>query len=484
MASNKNQRSCMMQRLARPILGLSLSAGLLAACGDDEDRVTLGNRPPGGSGNGGSGDGSAGSSSGSADASAGGAGGSAGVAGSAGVDAGDAGPGAVDRDVFRPVERAPTPALVASLRVPDGFRVNTFADDLGHARMLAVRGENIYLTRPMQGDVLRLRDLDGNGVTDEQAAVASGLTGVHGITFRGADVYLATPTTVFRATVDGAGAFGTPAPIITDLPDGGQHPNRTLGIGPDDALYISVGSSCDACEETNPEHATLLRASLDGATRTVFARGLRNTIGFGWHPATGVLWGMDHGSDWRGADLPPEELNRIAAGNDYGWPYCFGQRQVDPVIDDPPETTKAAYCMNTTPATLETQAHNAPIGLVYYTGTSFPSAYENDAFVAMRGSWNRYPATGYEIVRISFDDAGEPTGFEDFVTGFLIEDGAATFARPAGIAVAPDGSLLFTDDSNGVIYRVSYEPGPSGDDAGAPNAADAGAPDGSAGDAG
>lgn len=413
--------------------------------------------------------------------------GAAGRGGAGAVSARDAGPtdagadaGIVARDAFRPVERAPTAELVASLRVPAGFRIDTFADNLEHARMLAVRGSDVYLTRPRQADVLRLRDADGDGRADERAVVASGLTGVHGIAFRGTDFYLATPKSVYRGTVAGDGQLSTPTPILQDLPDGGQHPNRTLGFGPDDRLYISVGSSCDACDETNEEHATLLSAQPDGSSREVFARGLRNTIGFAWHPTTTVLWGMDHGSDWRGADLPPEELNRIEAGNDYGWPYCFGQRQVDPIIQDPPDTTKAEYCAGTTPATLETQAHHAPIGLVFYTASAFPADYRNDAFVAMRGSWNRIPATGYQIARIDFDASGQPRRFEPFVDGFLSADGQSTFARPAGIAVDERGALLFTDDSNGVIYRVSHAAGDSADagtavsDAGAP---DAGTPD-------
>jgi glucose/arabinose dehydrogenase len=443
---------------------LGLGCALAAACSDDE--VNPGSVPTAGSSSGGS------SSGGEAGTSNGGTAGVVGGSSGTGADAGavgGSGPGNVDRDVFRPEERAPTPALVQQLRVPDGFVLSTFAEDLQHARMLATREADVYLTRPMQADVLRLRDTDGDGDADQRETVASGLTGVHGIAFAAADVYLATPKVVYRAGVEADGGFSTPAAIMEDLPDGGQHANRTLGIGPDGALYISVGSSCDACEETNPEHATLLRATVDGASRSVFARGLRNTIGFGWHPETGVLWGMDHGSDWRGADLPPEELNRIESGNDYGWPYCFGQRQLDPIIDDPPDTTKAAYCAATVVAQLETQAHNAPIGLVFYEADGFPLEYRGDAFVAMRGSWNRFPPTGYKIVRIVFDAAGEPTRFEDFVTGFLSDDGTSTFARPAGVTVAPDGSVLFTDDTNGVIYRVRHE---------SASVADAGIPDG------
>ena len=222
-------------------------------------------------------------------------------------------------------------------------------------------------------------------------------------------------------------------------------------------LYISVGSDCDACQETNPEHATILRAALDGSTRSVFASGLRNTIGFDWHPDTAAIWGMDHGSDWRGDDTPPEELNRSTPAETTAGPIASAKRNVDPVTPEPPGTTKEVYCAATLPSILENQAHEAPIGMVFYDGASFPAEYAGDAFVALHGSWNRFPPTGYKVVRIRFD-GGEPVAIEDFVTGFLIEDGAAEFGRPAGIAVAPDGSLLFTDDDNGMIYRVSPEP--------------------------
>lgn len=444
------------------------SCALLAgavACGSGDRSDVLSNRA-------GSGGRSAGEAAGAqlvAGAAGGGAGGVSGAPSSS-IDAG----APVDREVFRPEERPATPELIASLSVPAGFRLNVFAEDLGHARMLATQGSFVYLTRPMQGDVIRLSDLDSDGVADAGETVASGVPRVHGITFRGAQVYLATDKQVLRGSVDASGAFGPLSAIISDLPDGGQHPYRTLGVGPDDRLYISVGSSCDACQETNPEHATMLVAALDGTSRSLFARGLRNTIGFGWHPQTGELWGMDHGSDWRGNDLPPEELNSIEEGADYGWPYCYGNRQLDPVIQDPPTGTKAEHCAETATPVLVTQAHNAPIGLAFYTGTSFPPEYRNDAFVAMRGSWNRVPPTGYKVVRVSFED-GVPTGFEDFVTGFLIEDGAATFGRPAGLTVAPDGALLFTDDTNGIVYRVSGVDAAAGDaGAPAPGASDAG----------
>lgn len=369
----------------------------------------------------------------------------------------DATTAGIERDVLRPDSRKPTDALIAGLTLPTGFKLNVFARELQHARMLAVHGPHIYLTRPMQGDVLRLMDSNGDGSADQQTTVAAGLPGVHGITIDEPYVYLATPTHVYRASLAADGSVGTPAAIISDLPPGAQHPNRTLAVGPDRKLYISVGSPCDACTIDNPEYATLLRAELDGSRRAIFASGLRNTIGFGWHPTTGELWGFDHGSDFRGDDIPPEELNLISSGVDYGWPYCYGNRQIDPVIQDPPNATKPEYCAKTAPAVLENQAHQAPIGWTFYTGSHFPPSYRTGAFVAFRGSWNRNPATGYRIAFVTFE-GGKPVRIDDFVSGFLIENGKAQFGRLAGIAVSSDGSLLFTDDENGVIYRVTYSP--------------------------
>lgn len=437
--------------LGAPLL-IASAVGLATAsgCGGDDDDDGAAGRGTGAAGQGGT-------------AGKGGAGGKAGGGGTGGLaqggEAGDAGEGggAGERNVFRPELRPFTDARLDELEVDAGFAVNVYARDLGHARMLAVHEEHVYLTRPMQGDVLLLIDEDEDGVAETTAPAATGLMNVHGIAFDGTNVFLATDKLVLMGTVAADGTFDDLTEIIDDLPDGGQHPFRTLGIGPDSALYISVGSSCDACQETNPEHATILRAALDGSSRSVFAEGLRNTIGFDWHPDTEELWGMDHGSDFRGDDLPPEELNRIESGENYGWPYCFGERRVDPLIDDPPGTTKEDYCAMTAASVLETQAHGAPIGMVFYDGTSFPEEYRGNAFVALHGSWNRFPATGFKVVRVRFED-GEPAGFEDFVTGFLIEDGAAQFGRPAGITVAPDGALLFSDDDNGMIYRVAPEP--------------------------
>lgn len=465
------------------LLAVVFAAALAAACSgddDDDDGSTAGR---GGSSTAGTSSGGRSGSSNQADAGAAGEGtagssvGGTGVGGSSvggsslggssvggapeGGQAGEwaGGAGGTDRNEFRPEELPFDQDAFDALELPAGFSINVYRTGLGQARMLGVHGEHVYVTQPMQGNVVRLIDDDADGEAEDQEIVAQNLPMVHGIAFHDDDVYLANVNSVFHGTVAADGSFGTLTEIISDLPDGGQHPLRTLGIGPDELLYISVGSDCDACQESNPEHATLLQSTLSGqaeGARTLFASGLRNTIGFGWHPTTDALWGMDQGSDWRGDDLPPEELNQIEAGKNYGWPYCFGERVIDPVIQDPPTGTKVQLCAASEPPVLLNQAHQSPIGLAFYTGSSFPNRYQNGAFVAFHGSWNRKPATGYRVAFIRFE-AGEPQAIEDFVSGFLINDGAATFGRPAGIAVAPDGALLFTDDTNGIVYRVQYE---------------------------
>jgi glucose/arabinose dehydrogenase len=358
---------------------------------------------------------------------------------------------------FSPDRRAPSEALVRQLKVPDGFAVSVLARDVGNARMMAVGDDGtVYLSRPSSDDVIALRDPGGEGEARAGAPVLSRLQGAHGLTIHDGRLYVAGVRSIVVADLRPGGGVGDWRTLVDDLPAGGAgHDRRTVAVGPDGMLYVSIGSSCNACRESNREHAAILRARLDGRERQVYASGLRNTIGFAWHPDTKEMWGMDHGVDWRGDDQPPEELNRLLEGRSYGWPYCIGARQPDPFFEDPPATTKAAYCAGTEPPTLGYQAHSAPIALAFYTGTRFPAEYRHDAFVAMHGSWNRKPATGYKVVRVHFEQ-GRPARFEDFLSGFLVDDGRAFFGRPAGLAVTKDGALLVSDDTNGMIYRVAY----------------------------
>ena len=366
--------------------------------------------------------------------------------------------------------------LLASLRVAPGFAISVFARPEGNARMMAVGpGNAIYLTRQQQGDVLLLRDRDSDGRAEEVRVVASGLPLVHGVAVHDNAVYLIAPRIVWRAAILADGSLAQPVVLIDDLPDGGQHRARNIAVGPDNRLYMTIGSTCNACQETNPENATMLRAELDGSNRQILARGLRHTVGFDWHPDTGQLWGFDMQADWRGNTIPPEELNRIQEGGHYGWPYCFADRRIDRWLNvAPPGQSRAAFCAATVPPALTYTAHSSPIGFAFYTGSQFPAAFRGDAFVALRGSWNRTPPVGYKVVRVHFED-GVPVRVEDFVTGFLVDPARRRavfgnrdteftpplpgqsyfFARLTGLIVAPDGALLVADDTNGVIYRIA-----------------------------
>lgn len=361
--------------------------------------------------------------------------------------------------VYKPAALAPTPARLAQLSLPPNFTVAPFARDVGGARMLAIGPDGrLLVTQRDKGQVLALRDSDGDGVADSREVVVR-LPAVHGIGVDGRQVYLATVDTVYRLTVDAQGEFGDPVPVQRDLPDGGQHANRTLAIGPDGALYITVGSTCNACRETDAESATMLRAMPPDGEREVFASGLRNTLGFDWSPASGELYGFDHGIDWLGDDVQPEEFNRLVSGERYGWPYVYGDGQRNPQ-DEPPGKTAQAWAAQSVAPVLTYHAHAAPMQMQFYRGEQFPAAYRGDAFVALRGSWNRKPPSGYEIARVIFDEAGQPQRIEPFLTGLLQvqPDGSwAHIGRPVGLVFLPDGSMLFGDDVNGVIYRVSYQ---------------------------
>ncbi len=372
---------------------------------------------------------------------------------------------AAPNPTVRPERRDFSEERMRQLRLPAGFQINVFAQDLEEPRgMRVAENGSVYVAEREEGRVRLLRDTNGDGRADVSRVVAEelgeGLSGVHGLAVRGNRLYMVTEQELYSAPIQPDGSLGQRTRHIDDIPAGGQHPNRTMEFGPDGMLYLSIGSTCNACPEPIDEHATLVRINTQSWEREIFAEGLRNTIGFGWNPVSGRLYGLDHNSDGRGNDWPPEELNHIQEGRHYGWPYCGGDRQPDwQLAPDPEGMTKQEFCAQTEPPVLTYIAHAAPMQMVYYTGTQFPQEYRNDAFATMRGSWNRNPPIGYEVVRIRFDQAGSPTGIEPFVSGWLIEGGRAHFGRLMGIAQAADGSLLVGDDTNGVIYRISYAGG-------------------------
>jgi Raf kinase inhibitor-like YbhB/YbcL family protein len=353
--------------------------------------------------------------------------------------------------IDKPAE-LPAPDL-KDLKLSEGFKIEAFARNLGNARILAVSPDGtVYVSRREQADILMLK-VGPDGLAAGKPVRVAARPGMHGITFHEGKVYLATVHEIFRADVLPDGTFGPLEMIVHDLPDAGQHHTRTVQFGPDGMMYVSVGSTCNEGKEPNPENAAMLRMDADGQHRIIFASGLRDTIGWGWNPRTGEMWGMDHGIDWLGDDLQPEELNNLQKGKFYGWPYIFADNKVNPHLDPPAGSEKSDWLKIAEPMVMGYTAHAAPMQLSFYDATQFPAEYRGDAFISMRGSWNRKPPSGYEVLRIHFEN-GKPVRFEPFVTGFLTDRGQS--GRLCGNVVAKDGSLLFTDDRNGVIYRVSY----------------------------
>jgi glucose/arabinose dehydrogenase len=331
-----------------------------------------------------------------------------------------------------------------TLHLPPGFHIAVFAPDVPGVRYLALGPRGVvYASRPRAGTIVRLPDANGDGIADSVVTVASGLNQPFGIAFRGDTMYVAENTAVVRFDPGSANRIV----VVPSIPGGRGHSTRTIVFGTDGKMYVSVGSSCNICDETDSMRAAVVQFNRDGSGGRVFARGLRNSVGLAVHPTTGDLWATNNDRDMLGDDLPPERINIIKDGRYYGWPQCYlpGQRN--------PEYANAD-CSTVEPPAITFQAHSAPLGITFYTGTAFPVAYRGDAFVAFHGSWNRSVPTGAKVVRVQVEN-GRPVAIDDFVTGWQRSDGSR-WGRPVSLVVAADGALLVSDDMGGKIWRVTY----------------------------
>jgi glucose/arabinose dehydrogenase len=363
-------------------------------------------------------------------------------------------------NIHRPKQVPVTDELLKKMKLPEGFVISRFAEGLGFPRFMVVgKDSSVYITDRDNFTLTRIKDIDHDGHADTKEVLLK-KKNIHGIDRIGSRLYLASCKEVMVADLKKDGTIDSTKvkTIINDLPDCGQHKNRTLRIGPDSMMYICVGSTCNSCAEGNEESAAMLICTMEGKNRRVYAKGLRNTIGFDWNPVAKTLWGFDHGIDELGDDMQREELNKITDGADYGWPYVIENNKFDIHHDPKGGMSHEEYAKKCTTPVLTYTAHASPMDFRFYTGTQFPEPYRNGAFAAMRGSWNRSKPSGYKLLFIHFDAKGEAVLIEEFLSGFLTSKGKEMFGRPCGIAMYPDGSLLVSDDAGGVIYRISYDP--------------------------
>jgi glucose/arabinose dehydrogenase len=369
-------------------------------------------------------------------------------------------------DIARLIERAQagTNAADMPLTLPPGFSISLFAKGLEKPRVMALDPDGTLLVSiPSQGRVVALPDRDRDGTADRIVTVVDGLDRPHGLAFRCAPecrLFIAEEDRVHVYSYDRKDLKAVKERKIVGLPKGGFHVTRTLLFLPrphDDKLLISVGSSCNACIEKDRRRAAVLVVPAAGGSVATFASGLRNAVFMTVHPGTRRVWVTEMGRDLLGDDLPPDEINILEQGRDYGWPFCYGKNVHDNDFD--PDRTHLCREPETVPSYVDIPAHSAPLGLAFFPREGWPEEFQNDLLVAYHGSWNRSVPTGYKIVRHRLDKEGRYLGKEDFITGWLAKDGTA-LGRPVDILVRTDGTIFVSDDKAGLIYRISRNRAP------------------------
>ena len=362
---------------------------------------------------------------------------------------------------------AAEPPNKLNLTLPAGFEINVFAKLNNAPRMMAFdKNGNLFVSLTKNNQIIMLPDTNKDGLAEAAVLVSDKLNAPNGLAFLGDDLLVANQDGIVKLTKNNN--KWSVKPFISRLPSGG-HTLKTIKVGVDNHLYLNVGSSCNVCVEDNPLRATILRYTLDGKPAgsqiqdtlnnpsPIWAKGLRNSQDFAWHPKTGSMFATNNGSDMRSDkkngkvndELPPEHFNKIEPSKHYGWPHCWGEQVVDPNFPGADH-----FCKTTTPPAITFTSHSTPIGVTFLDKTHFPTEYKNDAIVALHGSWNRAQLSGYKLVRVKFN--GEtPVVIVDFATGWLQNNQA--WGRPVDVITGPDGALYVSDDGANVIYRISYK---------------------------
>lgn len=366
--------------------------------------------------------------------------------------------------------QAPRPALdpaelLKLIKLPPGFSIEVYATGVRNARQMALGDKGtIFVGTRTAGNVYAVVDSDGDNKADRVVTIATELNSPSGVTFKDGALYVAEINRILRYDGIESRLDNPPQPVVVNdsLPTDRHHGWKFIAFGPDGLLYVPVGAPCNVCDPSaNPYHASILRMKPDGTGLEVFASGIRNSVGFDWHPVTKELWFTDNGRDGLGDDIPPDELNRAPKpGMHFGFPYCHAGGIPDP------EFGAKRKCEEFTLAAKELGPHVAAIGMRFYTGKMFPAEYHNQIFIAEHGSWNRSSPLGYRITVAKVAD-GKVTSYTTFAEGWL--RGARpsnrpdmtlgdAWGRPADVLVMPDGSLLVSEDAPGAIYRITYRP--------------------------
>ncbi|MEM0940938.1 MAG: sorbosone dehydrogenase family protein [Bacteroidota bacterium] len=343
-----------------------------------------------------------------------------------------------------------------AIRLPAGFEIEVFAR-VNNARSIVFSPEGTLFVSNRGGDkVYALRDTNGDWKADEKYVIAKNMRMPNGIAFKDGSLYVAEVSKLWRFDNIEDNLSNPPEPILIydDYPSDRHHGWKFIAFGPDGKLYVPVGAPCNICESKNEMYASITRMNPDGSDREVFAHGVRNTVGFTWHPETGEMWFTDNGRDMLGDDEPPCELNKaIQAGQHFGYPYCHAGYLKDP------EFGNKFPCEDFVKPARNLGPHVAPLGIKFCASSAFPASYNNVAFIAEHGSWNRSPEaghTGHKITMVKVED-GLGVSYEDFATGFLNKETNKAWARPVDLVFSPDGSLLVSDDLAGTIFRIYYQ---------------------------
>ena len=337
------------------------------------------------------------------------------------------------------------------VKLPLGFTISVYAENVDGARSMTLSpAGTLFVGSLRKGNVYALTDRNHDNKADNVSLIAQGLNAPNGVAFRDGALYVAEINRILRFDNIEERLENPPQPVVVNetLPSDRHHGWKFIKFGPDDLLYVPVGAPCNVCERDDERYASLLRMNPDGSGLEIFARGIRNTVGFDWHPDTQVLWFTDNGRDMLGDDAPPDELNYASEkGMHFGFPYCHGRNIPDPRFGE------KRKCDEFTPPALQLGPHVAAIGMRFYVGSMFPPKYYKQIFIAEHGSWNRSTPLGYRISSARLEDNGAMQ-YDIFAEGWLQDGGV--WGRPVDVQVMADGALLVSDDFANAVYRISY----------------------------